>query len=67
MSNSRSSNSKSKRERVSRRMVLKGAGVAMALPWLESLPVFLQAAVVTTTGAPLLGAGSELLLLDSSF
>ncbi len=26
--------------RVSRRTVLQGAGVAMALPWLESLPVW---------------------------
>src|SRR5688572_23887925 len=28
------------RNRVSRRAVLRGAGVAMALPWLESLPVW---------------------------
>jgi len=27
-------------KRVSRRVVLRGAGVAMALPWLESLPAF---------------------------
>ncbi len=27
-------------DRISRRMVLRGAGVAMALPWLESLPVW---------------------------
>src|SRR6266853_1056025 len=26
--------------RISRRAVLRGAGVAVALPWLESLPVF---------------------------
>ena len=25
---------------ISRRAVLRGAGVTMALPWLESLPVF---------------------------
>lgn len=29
--------------RISRRAVLKGAGVTMALPWLESLPVFADA------------------------
>lgn len=34
------SDSKSSRDQVSRRMLLKGAGVAMALPWLESLPVW---------------------------
>src|SRR5262245_49221070 len=28
--------------RISRRTMLKGAGVAMALPWLESLPAFGQ-------------------------
>ncbi len=27
-------------ERISRRVILRGAGVAMALPWLESLPVW---------------------------
>ena len=27
-------------ERISRRNVLRGAGVAMALPWLESLPTY---------------------------
>ncbi len=32
--------------RISRRTVLRGAGVAMALPWLESLPAFAD-----TTGA----------------
>ncbi len=44
MSNSRVAN------KVSRRMLLKGAGVAMALPWLESLPVW---------GAPSPGAESQ--------
>ncbi|MDA1049684.1 MAG: DUF1552 domain-containing protein [Planctomycetota bacterium] len=34
------SDSKSRRHIVSRRMVLQGAGAAMALPWLESLPVW---------------------------
>jgi len=34
------SKSKPKRHAVSRRMLLQGAGVAMALPWLESLPVW---------------------------
>src|SRR5581483_12197013 len=33
-------------ERISRRTILRGAGVAMALPWLESLPAFAD----TTTG-----------------
>ena len=54
--------------------VADGAGkLALSVPigplpvGLDSLPVFLQAAVVTPTGAPVLGAGSELLLLDSSF
>ena len=28
--------------RISRRAVLRGAGVTMALPWLESLPAFGQ-------------------------
>jgi hypothetical protein len=27
-------------DRVSRRTILRGAGVAMALPWLESIPVW---------------------------
>src|SRR5579862_8655692 len=31
--------------RISRRTVLRGAGVAVALPWLESLPVFGDAAI----------------------
>jgi hypothetical protein len=30
----------SRQNRISRRTVLRGAGVTMALPWLESLPVF---------------------------
>src|SRR3954447_3008120 len=33
-------------DRISRRTILRGAGVAMALPWLESLPAFAD----TTTG-----------------
>ena len=33
--------------RISRRTVLRGAGVTMALPWLESLPAFAD----TTAGA----------------
>lgn len=36
-------------KRVSRRAVLRGAGVAMALPWLESLPAFGD---TTATGFP---------------
>src|ERR1700679_361293 len=28
------------RERINRRTMLRGAGVAMALPWLESIPVW---------------------------
>jgi len=35
---------------ISRRTLLQGAGVAMALPWLESLPVW--GAEAATTGAP---------------
>ncbi|HZL55748.1 MAG TPA: DUF1552 domain-containing protein [Bryobacteraceae bacterium] len=35
--------------RISRRTVLRGVGVTMALPWLESLPVFADA---TTPGSP---------------
>jgi hypothetical protein len=31
-------------KRISRRTVLRGAGVTMALPWLESLPAFAEAA-----------------------
>src|SRR3954462_14616113 len=38
----------------SRRHFLRGMGVALALPWMESLPVFGQAAeAVKTTAAPL--------------
>src|ERR1700739_4416274 len=33
--------------RISRRAVLRGAGVAVALPWLESLPVFGDATTPT--------------------
>jgi hypothetical protein len=33
-------NSAARRERISRRTVLRGAGVAMALPWLESINVW---------------------------
>src|SRR5437868_7943228 len=29
-----------RREKISRRTILRGAGVAMALPWLESMPVW---------------------------
>jgi len=36
-------------ERISRRTILRGAGVAMALPWLESLPAFADTS--TTAGA----------------
>jgi hypothetical protein len=38
------------RDRISRRALLRGAGVAMALPWLESLPVW--GAVTAADGAP---------------
>jgi hypothetical protein len=34
----------------SRRHFLRGVGVALALPWLESLPVFAEAAEATPTG-----------------
>ena len=37
---------------ISRRMVLRGAGVAMSLPWLESLPVFGETAPSLTAAAP---------------
>ncbi|MCA9056115.1 MAG: hypothetical protein KDA75_19920, partial [Planctomycetaceae bacterium] len=36
--------------RHSRRLMLKGAGVAMALPWLESLPVWGEE--TSSSGAP---------------
>src|SRR5438309_7345805 len=39
-------NRKKSADLISRRTVLRGAGVAMALPWLESLPAFAD-----TTGA----------------
>ena len=32
---------------ISRRTVLRGAGVTMALPWLESLPCFADATTVS--------------------
>jgi Protein of unknown function (DUF1552) len=40
-------------ERISRRVILRGAGVAMALPWLESLPVW-----GAETESPATAAGS---------
>jgi hypothetical protein len=39
------------RPRISRRAVLRGVGVTMALPWLESLPVFGAAPAATTETA----------------
>ena len=41
----------------SRRHFLRGMGVALALPWMESLPVFGQAAEVVKTNAPPLRMG----------
>jgi hypothetical protein len=41
----------------SRRRFLRGMGVALALPWMESLPVFGQAAPTGTAGAPPLRLG----------
>ncbi len=41
----------------SRRHFLRGVGVALALPWMESLPVFGQAAEVVKTNAPPLRLG----------
>lgn len=38
-------------KQVSRRTILKGAGMAMAVPWLESLPSF-GSEIVSTTGLP---------------
>jgi hypothetical protein len=39
--------------RINRRTLLRGAGVAMALPWLESIPVWGdEPAVAATTGLP---------------
>src|SRR3954452_16734734 len=43
-----SNRTKKSADRISRRTILRGAGVAMALPWLESLPAF---ADTTTPGA----------------
>ena len=37
--------SKFQRHQISRRTLLRGAGVAMALPWLESIPVWGETAV----------------------
>ena len=42
---------KARRERISRRTLLRGAGVAMALPWLESIPVWGAAPEASATGA----------------
>src|SRR5207253_1359574 len=39
------------RREFSRRMFLRGAGVAMALPWLESVPVWGADAAATAAGA----------------
>jgi len=41
----------------SRRHFLRGMGVALALPWMESLPVFGQAASAVKAGAPPLRLG----------
>jgi uncharacterized protein DUF1552 len=41
----------------SRRHFLRGVGVALALPWMESLPVFGQAAAAAKTNAPPLRFG----------
>ena len=41
----------------SRRHFLRGVGVALALPWMESLPVFGQAAAAATASAPPLRLG----------
>ena len=41
----------------SRRHFLRGVGVALALPWMESLPVFGQAAEVVKTNTPPLRLG----------
>jgi hypothetical protein len=43
---------KANRSHLSRRAFLRGTGVAMALPWLESIPVWGDAPVVTGTPAP---------------
>src|SRR5438552_1737104 len=47
----------SKSQHVSRRAVLKGVGVAMALPWLESIPVW--GAVPAATGAATASAAAN--------
>ena len=41
----------------SRRHFLRGMGVTLALPWMESLPVFGQAAVVAKANTPPLRLG----------
>src|SRR3954452_19925377 len=41
--------------RFSRRTILRGAGVAMALPWLESIPVFGATAVPRRLAALFMG------------
>jgi len=41
----------------SRRRFLRGVGVALALPWMESLPVFAQATAAVKTNAPPLRLG----------
>jgi hypothetical protein len=41
----------------SRRHFLRGMGVALALPWMESLPVFAQAAAAAKTNTPPLRLG----------
>src|SRR5215211_8590493 len=47
----------SSRHDASRRHFLRGIGVALALPWLESLPVFAQAAATAPSTAPPLRLG----------
>src|ERR1700758_952283 len=37
---------------ISRRTVLRGAGVAMSLPWLESLPMFADTTLPAGSAAP---------------
>jgi hypothetical protein len=38
-----------------RRLFLRGAGVALALPWLESLPAFGETPAAATVGGPAAG------------
>src|SRR4051812_31460285 len=38
------------KRKISRRTLLRGAGVAMALPWLESIPVWGEVASATGVG-----------------